>query len=321
MSFQWPVALVALLVVPGVLALYVWRERRRPEDAARFGNPALFPNLVDASPGWRRHLPVAVMLVALAAMVVGVARPHATVSVKREEATVILAMDVSRSMGANDVKPSRLDAGKAAAAFFLTKVPSKYRIGLISFGTRAVSTVPPTTNRALVRQGLVALRPSDGTALGDAIALAVRLGQRQRTKDGVVPPESVLLISDGASQGGRTTIPAAAKLAKQAHVPVYSILVGTQGGQVTATLTGGYKEIIKVPPSPQTLQQLSAATGGQLFAAASDARLKQVYEKLGSRVGHKRQAREMTDAFAAGSAALMLVGGLLSMFWFRRVVP
>ncbi|MGZ4390065.1 MAG: vWA domain-containing protein, partial [Gaiellaceae bacterium] len=185
----------------------------------------------------------------------------------------------------------------------------------------AVATVPPTTNRAVVRQGLVALRPSDGTALGDAIALAVRLGQRQRTKDGAVPPESVLLISDGASQGGRTSVPGAIKLAKQAHVPVYTILVGTQGGQVTATLTGGYKEIIKVPPSPQTLQQLAAGTGGQLFAAPSDARLKEVYEKLGSRVGHKRQAREMTDAFAAGSAALMLAGGLLSMFWFRRVVP
>jgi Ca-activated chloride channel family protein len=321
MSFQWPVALAALVVVPGVLALYVWRERSRPRAASRFGNPALFPNLVDASPGWRRHLPVAVMLVALASMIVGVARPHATVSVRREQATVLLAVDVSRSMGATDVKPSRLDAARSAAEAFLEKVPAKYRVGLISFGTRAVSTVPPTTNRDVLMQGLRSLRPSDGTALGDALVLAVRIGQRQKTKDGTTPPESVLVISDGASQDGRTPVPAAIKAAKAAHVPVYSILVGTQAGQVTATLTGGYKEVIKVPPSPQTLQQVAAGTGGEFFAVPSDRRLRDVYAKLGSRLGSKRQAREVTDVFAAGSAALMLAGGLLSMFWFRRVLP
>lgn len=261
------------------------------------------------------------MLVALASMIVGVARPHATVNVRREEATVILAVDVSRSMGATDVKPSRLDAARTAAASFLEKVPSKYRVGLVSFGTRAVSTVPPTTNRDVLMQGLRTLRPSDGTALGDALKLAVLIGQRQKTKDGTTPPESVLVISDGASQDGRTPIPAAVRAAKAAHVPVYSILVGTQAGQVTATLTGGYKEVIKVPPSPQTLQQVSAGTGGEFFAVPSDSRLRDVYGKLGSRLGSKRQAREVTDVFAAGSAALMLAGGLLSMFWFRRVLP
>lgn len=321
MSFQWPAALVALVVVPGVVALYVWRERGRPRAAARFGNPALFPNLVGARPGWRRHLPVAVMLVALASMIVGVARPRATVSVRREEATVELVVDVSRSMGATDVKPSRLDAARADAERFLAEIPSRYRVGLISFGTRAVSTVPPTTNRDLLRQGLASLRPSDGTALGDALTLAVRLGQRLRTGDGAVPPESVLLISDGASNDGRTPIPAAIRTARAAHVPVSAILVGTPDGQVTATLTGGYKEIIKVPPSPQTLQQVARGTGGRVFTAASDARLRDVYEQLGSRLGSKREAREVTDVFAGGSAALMLTGGLLSMLWFRRIVP
>lgn len=321
MTFQWPIALLALAAVPAAAALYVWRERRRPKEAARFGNPALFPNLVGAAPGRRRHLPVAVFLAALAAMTVGVARPHATVSVRREQATVMLAIDVSRSMGANDVKPSRLDAAKQAADAFLAKVPAKYRIGLISFGTRAVETVPPTSSRDVIRHGLAALRPSDGTAIGDAVALAVRLGQRQRTPDGAVPPESVLLISDGAPNGGRTSVDAAVARARQAHVPLYTVLVGTQDGQVEAKLVGGYKEIIKVPPSPQTLQRLAAGTGGQFFAARDDARLRDVYDRLGSRLGHRREAREMTDVFAGGSAALMLVGGLLSMLWFRRVLP
>src|SRR5207253_6156325 len=131
-TFQWPEALAALAVVPLLVGLYVVADRRRREAGARFGNPALLPNVVDRRPGLRRHLPLAVLLVALAAMIVGVARPHATVSVRREEATVILAVDVSRSMKANDVKPTRLDAARAAAEAFLRKVPKKFRVGVVS---------------------------------------------------------------------------------------------------------------------------------------------------------------------------------------------
>src|SRR5439155_16485655 len=125
MSFEWPLALLALPAVPLLVALYVRHERRRTVFAARFGNPALLPNLVDRSPGRRRHLPLAILLVALTAMIVGVARPHATVSVRREEATVILAVDVSRSMRAKDVEPTRLDAARTTAEAFLAKVPKK----------------------------------------------------------------------------------------------------------------------------------------------------------------------------------------------------
>ena len=131
MSFQWPLALVGLLVVPALVALYVARERRRSDFAARFTTPALLPNLVDSAPSWRRHLPLALLLLALTAMVVGVARPHAMMSVQREEATVILAIDTSLSMGAQDVKPSRLIAARTAAAAFVAKMPKKFRVGLV----------------------------------------------------------------------------------------------------------------------------------------------------------------------------------------------
>ncbi len=277
MTFEWPVALVGLVAVPVLVALYFLRERRRTEFAARFTTPALLPNLVDSAPSWRRHLPLAVLLVALAAMVVGVARPHAIVSVPREEATVILALDTSLSMRAKDVRPTRLAAARGAARAF------------------------------------------QGTALGDAVSLGVQLGRRQRAKDGTVPPTAILVISDGANMSGRTTPDAAAQQARSFHIPVSAIVVGTDNGVVTVSLTGGYRAQIRVPPSPETLRRLTRATGGQFFTASNDAGLRQVYGKLGSRLGHRRQSREITDFFAGGSAALLLVGGAMSALWFRRV--
>jgi Ca-activated chloride channel homolog len=320
MSFQWPLALVALVLVPLLVALYLLRERRREAFAGRFGNPALLPNVVDSSPGWRRHLPLAVLLAALTAMIVGVARPHATVSVRRQEATVILALDVSRSMRATDVRPTRLAAARAAAKAFLRKVPDKYRVAVIAFGSRAVLAVPPTQDREVVREALDKVRPSEGTALGDAVALAARMAQRQRSGDGSVPPAAMLLISDGARNGGATSPQAAARRAKAARMPVYAALVGTEAGVVRVTLSGGFQAIVRVPPRPDTLRMLARTTGGELFVAPSDKRLREVYERLGSRLGHHRETREVTDLFAGGSAALLLAGGALSALWFRRLV-
>jgi Ca-activated chloride channel homolog len=319
MTFDWPIALLGLIAVPLLVALYVLHDRRRTSYAARFGNPALMPNVVDRAPGRRRHLPLALLLVALAAMVVGVARPHATVKVKREEATVILAVDVSRSMKATDVRPSRLEAARFASHAFLRKIPEKFRVGVVSFASRAAVALPPTHDRALARTALSSLRPGEGTAIGDAVQLSAELGQRQRASDGSRPPRAVLLISDGARVGGRILPQAAAQRARTLRVPVYTVLVGTPNGVVEETLPGGFRATIRVPPSPATLQMVARTTGGQFFTALNDERLRQVYEKLGSRLGHREESREITDFFAGGSAALLLAGGALSMLWFRRV--
>ena len=319
MSFQWPLALVGLVVVPVLVALYVLRERRRTDFAARFTTPALLPNLVDATPSWRRHLPLAVLLVALTAMVVGVARPHATVSVKREQATVILAIDTSLSMSAQDVKPTRLQAARNAARTFLERIPSKYRIAIVGFAGRAYLALPPTEDRTLARAALRTLHPAEGTSLGDAVALATKLARRQRASDGTVPPSAILVISDGSQQSGRTSAAAAAVRARSAHIPVYSVLIGTQDGVITVTLAGGFQAQMRVPPSPETLRMLAQVTGGHFFTAPSAAALRQVYERLGSRLGSRKESREITDVFAGGSAALLLVGGALSALWFRRV--
>ena len=311
MSFERPLVLVALVAVPVAAVLWIAYQRRRRAAAASFSNPALLPNLVDARPGRLRHVPLALFLLALTVLLVGAARPRATVTVPRREAVVVLAVDISRSMTAQDVSPTRLGAARTAAAAFLEKVPKTYDVALVEFGTRAFVAVPPTTDRTLVNAALASITPSEGTAIGDAVALSARLGHRHRAADGTVPPVSVLLLSDGARDGGRTSPQAAAQIARRLHVAVSTVLVGTPSGIVT--------EQIRVPPSAGTLQTLAHLTGGRFFRARSSAALKHVYENLATRLGHHRQSREITDVFAAGATALMLAGAALSAFWFRRV--
>jgi Ca-activated chloride channel family protein len=276
--------------------------------------------VVDRAPGRLRFVPLALIFVALTAMLVGVARPHATVSVPREEATVVLALDVSRSMKATDIEPTRLDAARAAAKEFLGQVPEKFRVGIVSFATRAVVALPPTDDRQLAAAALDTLTPGEGTAIGDAVALSLQIGRRQRESDGTIPPTSVLLISDGARDGGLVTPQDAAERARKLGVPIYSVLVGTPNGVVEETLPGGFRRMIRVPPSPETLTQIAQASGGELFTAFDEESLSKVYDELGSRLGERKESREITDYFAAGSAMLLLVGGGLSALFFRRVV-
>jgi len=318
-TFTWPVALVGLLAIPVLVLLYLLGERHRRESTARFGNPDLLPNVVDRTPGRLRHLPLAVLLVALAAMIVGVARPHAKVRVPRDEATVVLAMDVSRSMAASDVPPSRLAAARAAAKAFVAEVPAKFRVGVVSFGSRASVGVPPTLDRSLVDASLDTLRPGEGTAIGDGVALSLQTGGNLRASDGTTPPRAVVVISDGARDGGRVSPSAAAARAKAEHVPVYTVLVGTENGTVRQPLVGGYQQIVQVPASPTTLESIARESGGRYFAAPDANGLRRVYEDLGSRLGHRTESREITDVFAAVAIALLLVGGALSAFLFRRV--
>ncbi|HET7045169.1 MAG TPA: VWA domain-containing protein [Gaiellaceae bacterium] len=321
MTFEAPLALLLLLAVPALVALWLWQDRRRHRAAAAFARPALHPNLVDRRPGRLRYLPLAVLLAGLAAMIFGVARPHAIVSEPREEATVLLAIDTSRSMGANDVTPTRLGAAVTAAKAFLDEVPKKFRVGVIAFGSRAVVSLPPTDDRTLVEKSLASLRTGEGTALGDAVLLGAQLGQKQRTSDGKVPPTAILLISDGARDGGRTTPKAAATRARQLHVPVYTVVVGTPQGEVRVPLPGGYTQVIQVPTSTATLQLVARLSGGRFFTAPNDERLRRVYEGLASRLGHVDKDRELSDVFSGGAAALVLGGAALSLGLFRRVIP
>lgn len=325
MSFELPLALLGLLVLPLVAVAWIWRERRRRASRAAFASPELLPNLVDREPGRLRLLPLVILLVALGAMILGVARPQATVSVPREEATVVLAIDVSRSMKATDVEPTRLDAARLAALEFVESLPEKFRVGIVSFATRAAVALPPTEDRELVIDALASLSPGEGTAIGDAVALSLQVGEPTVAGPGTEPeaepvPRAILLISDGAQDGGTVEPDEAVGLAREQGVPVHAVLLGTPDGVVEETLVGGYTQIIRVPPSPETLELMTSGTGGELFTALDAEQLAVVHEELGSRLGSTQEIREITDVFAAGAAGLLLLGALLSSFLFRRVV-
>lgn len=319
MSFDWPIALVALLLLPLVVVAYVLHERRRNAYAERYANAALLPAVVDRAPGRLRHLPLVLFLLGLTAIVLGMARPHATVEVEREEATVVVAIDVSRSMKSKDIPPTRLGAAQRAAKKFVADVPEKFRVGVVSFATRAVVGVAPTDDRKLVEAAIDRLKPGEGTAVGDAVVLSARLGRTQSRDDGPPPPRAVLLISDGARDGGRLAPQEAARRARRMQVPVYTVLLGTPNGVVEETLVGGFRRQIRVPPSAETLRQISQISGGKALAATDVEGLERVHKDLASRLGTRKQDREVGDWFAGGAAAFLVAGGALSALWLRRV--
>jgi Ca-activated chloride channel homolog len=318
-SFDRPLALAVLVLIPLAVAAYLVHDRQRREHAARFASLPLYPNVVARAPGWLRHVPVIALLLALTLLLTGFARPHATISVKREEATVMLALDVSRSMTATDVQPSRLAAARAAAHGFLEDMPDAYQAGIVTFATRANVAAPPTENREFSSAALSQVRSGEGTALGEAIVLSLQAAGRIRTEDGERPPASVLLISDGAQTVGRVTPVQAAQRARRAGVPVFTVALGTPDGIVERRLTGGFTERIRVPPDPESLRRVAAASGGEFFTALDREQLGRVYDELGSRIGRRDKRAEVTVAFAAAGLALLLVAGALSTLLLRRL--
>ena len=320
MSFGWPLGLLGLLVVPAAIVAYVLVDRRRASQVARFATPALFPNMVSRAPGRLRHLPVVALLLALAALAVGVARPHATISVPREEATVILTVDVSRSMTATDVHPTRLAAARSAARRFLEQIPDSFRVGVVVFATRAQVTAPPTDDRNVALAAISNARPGQGTALGEAIDLALKAA---RTVPGERPdervPATILVLSDGAQTQGNVQPVQAARRARAAKIPVSTVVLGTPDGIVERQLVGGFTERIRVPPDPRALRLVATTSGGEFFTAAGAEELRKVYDDLGSRLGKREKEAEVTVAFAGAGMALFLVAAALSTLILRRL--
>jgi Ca-activated chloride channel homolog len=324
MTFGSPILLLGLIVVPLAAAGYVLFERRRVRDASGFVEPALLPNIIDRVPGWRRHLPAAILLLAIASFLIGFARPRATVSVRSEKATAILAIDTSRSMGANDVPPTRLAAAQASARRFLDKLPAKYRASVVAFSSLAQVVAVPTADRAYARAAIASLRVGEATAIGDAISTALDVARG--TPAGVRPapgdkpvPAVIFVFSDGAADGGRVTLTNAIKRARAAKVPVFTSLIGTDAGVVQVRRIGGYVERIQVQPDAVALKRVAKDTGGRFFIQPTAGDFARVYGSLTSRLGRRRQNEEIAFAFA-GAGALLLVGACaLSALWFRRI--
>ena len=298
MSFASPLMLLALAALPALAALYV-RSRRRPgRFAARFPGVPVLEGLVAARPRWRRHLPAAVAAGALAALAVALARPHATVAVPVERASVVLVTDVSRSMLATDVAPSRLDAARGAAEAFLDGVPDELRVGGVTFSTTPLSTVGATHDRDAVRAQLANLRADGGTATGDGLAQALRLLDRDGERR---PPAAVILLSDGETTSGRDPVEVARE-ARAEGVPIHTVALGTSA----AVIPDGRGGSLPVPPDPETMAEIAEESGGQSFGANDAGELDSVYERLGSQIATRPEKREITAGFAAGGLALLL---------------
>lgn len=344
MSFQQPLLLFTLLAIPLVIALYVLAERRRMRYAVRFTNVDVLSTVVGT--GFRRrYVPLALFLLALAAACAAVARPQHTTLVPRDRATVILVIDVSRSMQAKDVKPTRLGAAAGAVKTFLDRVPTRLQVGLIAFAGDPAVVAPPTRDRGIVETSLDSIQwfPSfGGTAIGDALAAAVKLGQEAVADNTgnlaavVVGPAqtptrglvSILFLSDGAQTRGDLEPLQGADRARDAGIPVYTVALGTPNGTLTFGGVGGGGGFpsgpfgarrVPVPPDPDTLRAIAARTGGEFFAARNAKSLQSAYSKLGSRLGRQPGRSEITYVFLAIAAGFLLVAGAFSALWSPRL--
>jgi Ca-activated chloride channel family protein len=308
MTFQSPWLLLGLVLLPLLVFAYVASERRRRRAAAAFAAPATSASVVPRRPGWRRHMPLALAGLATAALIAALARPQVSVAVPAEQATIVLAMDHSGSMAATDVSPSRLTAALDAGEAFLNKVPKRVRVGGVVFDNRAEAVQSPTTDRAALRDALAAaMKPSGGTATGDGLATALEMLRTAGKK----APGAIVLLSDGKATHGRDPLPVADE-AKTLGIPIYTVALGTAAG----TLPNGDA----VPPDTATLEQIASRSGGTASTASEAGKLSAVYEKLGSEVAMKKEQREVTAGFAGGAAILLLLGGGLSLRWFRRLL-
>jgi Ca-activated chloride channel homolog len=302
-NFGSPAVLLALFAIPAIIGIYALAQRRRRRYAVRFtAVPVLAGVLAAGSVSrWRRHLPAALLLAALAALLVALAKPQTTVAVPVEKASVMLVTDQSGSMRADDVAPSRLAAAQQAARDFLGKVPKELQVGAVSFSDVPQSVSPPTTDREDVRSLIDGLNADGGTAAGDALQSALDALDDAGVGGKGRPPAAIVLLSDGATTTGSDPVEVAREAGKR-DIPIYTVALGTPDG----TVPGGFGGSIPVPPDPETLRAISKASGGTAYTANDADQLSGVYENLGSRLGTKQEEREITAVFAGGGLILLL---------------
>jgi Ca-activated chloride channel family protein len=324
MTWLSPERLWLLAGVAAVAVAYVLLQRRRSRYAVRFTNLKLLDRVAPQRPQWRRHVPAGLFLAMLALLVVGFARPQSEVQVARERATVLVAVDVSRSMLATDVDPDRLTAAKAAAHEFVADLPEQFNVGLVGFAGTASVFVPPVTDRAAVEAGIDRLAEGTagraGTAIGDAIATSL---EAIRTLDAAagedVPPARVVVLSDGANTAGQDPAEAATQ-ATELGVPVDAISFGTEAGTIGGSaLGGGGGGGQPVPVDGQTLQAVADATGGNYFEAGSAEELRSAYADIGSSVGYETETQDVSARFIGFGLLFAVLAALASMFWFARL--
>ena len=306
--FLNPERLWWLLLVPLLVAAYIYLTRRKNRSGMRFTNTSILGAVVPIQSQWRRHLAVALSLLSLIALTVAWSRPSGVDRVPRERATIVLVLDVSQSMAAQDVKPNRLDAAKTEAKNFVASLPAQYNVALVSLSGNPASRMPPTQDRGQVNRAIDALTLQDSTAIGDALNVAMStLQSAPKAQDGSVPPGAIVLLSDGQNTAGRSPTQAAAE-ATRAKVPVYTIAYGTENGYVDLD---GTRE--KVPPDRALLQRIASMTNAQAYTAENAGQLDTVYKNIRSEVGYEEVRKEVTATWAGYGLAFAVVAALAAV--------
>jgi Ca-activated chloride channel homolog len=347
MSFQSPWMLLGLLVIAAFVALWLWLERRRARYAVRYTNLDVLATVV-AGRSWARLVPATILVLGLGALVIGLARPHVERMLLREKATVILVVDTSRSMQAEDVEPTRLGAAQEALRTFLDEAPDDLRVGLVVFAGEAQVATPPTDDHELVETAIADIEEFlvfGGTAIGDALQTAVLLGRQvtdlvpeegataapattsatrslaqatEPDEEAEKSPVSILFLSDGAQTRGLLQPLEGAGLAKEAGFRVYTIALGTPDGVIERGPFGGAPQdagqVIPVPPDPATLRAIAETTGGEFSEARTADALTKAYDNLGSRLGREPGESEITWLFLAIAGVLLLLAGGVAAF-------
>lgn len=312
--FLQPWWLLAVLPVLLVVGVYVWRQFRKRQYAMKFTNVDLLRSLAPKGLGWRRHAAAAASLLSLLVLALALARPSVDREEPLERATVMLAIDVSLSMEADDVAPNRIEAAQEAAKAFVQELPPTYNLGLVSFAKAANVLVSPTKDRASVITAIDGLTLAEATATGEAVFTSLD-AIRSVPADGAdgAPPARIVLLSDGYRTSGRSVEDAGAAAAA-ANVPVSTIAFGTDTGIVD--IRGVLQ---RVPVDRLSLQQLAEKTKGYFYEAASVSELKQVYEDMGSSIGHRVEPREITQLYAGAALLFGLAAAAMSLLWTSRL--
>ncbi len=341
MTFQWPNLLWLMLLVPLLVLLYIWLLKRRRKSTVRLASIAVAREALGKGPGWRRHVPPALLLLAISILLLAAARPMAVITLPLAQRTIMLAMDVSGSMRAEDVKPNRLKASQDAAKAFITALPRDVRVGIVSFAGTAAVVQAPTLSREDLIAAIDRFQLQRGTATGSGIVLSLATlfpdhnieiqhitGQRNMPRPlGEEPKKSFTPVEPGSfnsaaiimlTDGQRTTGPdplEAAKMAAERGVRVYTVGVGTTSGEII----GFEGWSMRVRLDEETLKNVSVLTHGQYFYAGTAQDLMKVYESLSSKLVVERKETEISALFAVLGALLAALGAGLSVFWFGRV--
>ncbi len=337
MTFIWPTMLLSLVMIPLIIGIYVLLQQRRKQLSANFGSLGLNSTVQGGQPGIRRHIPMAFYTLGLTILAVGLARPQAVVALPKQEGIVILAFDVSGSMAATDMKPTRMEAAKQAALDFLKKQPLFVQVGVIAFSDNGLAVQVPTTDQIAIQAAINRLKPQSGTSLAQGILASVNAISVAQSGGGVptevysnllmtptltptpVPqgtytPAVIILLSDGENNERPDPLQGA-QLAADRGIRIYTVGIGSPQG--TVVHINGFS--LHTQLDEATLKSISQLTGGTYYNAQSTQDLINIYDHLDTQLVSKSEKTELTSLFAGTSIIIMLVGGLFSLLWFSRL--